>query len=103
MAAMSLPQGEPSREVGAGQGDREAATRRAAEVPLRVAIVPQRRLELAAEVAETGNVNAATDAGSAGAMAVAAFTAAAMNVRVNAASVLDPAAAEQWQRKLVGP
>jgi glutamate formiminotransferase/formiminotetrahydrofolate cyclodeaminase len=99
MAAMKLPKGNEA-EAAAREKALEAATHRAAEVPLRVAINAAATLELAAEVAETGNVNAATDAGSAGAMAVAAFTAAAMNVRVNARDAKDRAAAEGWLAEL---
>jgi len=99
MAARRLPH-ETEPEQSAREKAIETATRRAAEIPLQVACDAVASLELAAEVAESGNVNAATDAGSGAAMAVAAFTAAAMNVRVNAAGFSDPAAAEQWQRKL---
>jgi len=99
MAARRLPH-ETEPERSAREKAIETATRRAAEIPLQVACDAVASLELAAEVAESGNVNAATDAGSGAAMAVAAFTAAAMNVRVNAAGFSDPAAAEQWQRKL---
>jgi glutamate formiminotransferase/formiminotetrahydrofolate cyclodeaminase len=53
-------------------------------------------LEFSAEVAEKGNVNAISDAGSAGAMARAALQSASLNVRTNAASVKNKAAAEKW-------
>ena len=49
---------------------------------------------------ENGNVNAITDAGSAGALAVAAITAAGMNVRINALAVSDQAASEGWIKEL---
>jgi glutamate formiminotransferase/formiminotetrahydrofolate cyclodeaminase len=100
MAATKLPKGNEA-ETAARDEALEAATHRAAEVPLRVAINAAATLELAAEVAETGNVHAATDAGSAGAMAVAAFTAAAMNVRVNARDAKDRSAAEGWLAELI--
>jgi formiminotetrahydrofolate cyclodeaminase len=100
MAAMKLPKGNET-ETAARDEALEAATHRAAEVPLRVAINAAATLELAAEVAETGNVHAATDAGSAGAMAVAAVTAAAMNVRVNARDAKDRSAAEGWLAELI--
>jgi glutamate formiminotransferase/formiminotetrahydrofolate cyclodeaminase len=56
--------------------------------------------ELAAEVAEHGNVNAASDAGSASAMAQACLTSAGLNVRINAASVKDKKAAKKWLQEL---
>ncbi len=78
----------------------ERATRGAAEVPLEVAGESIELLNLAVEVAETGNVNAATDAGAAGAMARAAIQAAALNVRVNAQSASDREAAAIWLARL---
>ncbi len=78
----------------------ERASVRATDVPLATARHAAEALELAAEVAATGNVNAASDAASAGALARAALTAAAMNVRVNEATVLDRAAAAGWMADL---
>jgi glutamate formiminotransferase/formiminotetrahydrofolate cyclodeaminase len=69
-------------------------------VPLEVAERSVLALELSAEVAEKGNVNAISDAGSAGSMARAALQSASLNVRTNAASVKDKAAAESWLNDL---
>ncbi len=67
----------------------EAATLHASEIPLRVAQMASKVLFLAAEVAGTGNLNAASDAGAAGALAAASLHAAAMNVEINANSLED--------------
>ena len=78
----------------------QAATLHAAEVPLETVAIAVRVLELAAEVAETGNVNAVSDAGSAGAMSTACIHAAGMNVKINAASLKDDRAVEELLSKL---
>jgi glutamate formiminotransferase/formiminotetrahydrofolate cyclodeaminase len=78
----------------------EAAMRHAGEVPLGVARDAAAALGLAAEVAESGNPSAASDAGSAGALARAALTAATMNVRVNADGLKDEDAAAAWRTAL---
>jgi formiminotetrahydrofolate cyclodeaminase len=78
----------------------EAATQRAGEVPLLVVERSLDVLELAVEVAEGGNVNASSDAGSAGALGRAALTAAAMNVRVNAKGLKDERIAASWAEAL---
>jgi glutamate formiminotransferase/formiminotetrahydrofolate cyclodeaminase len=99
MAAMRLP-----KENGADKAARtqalEQATRQATEVPLRVAEQACQVLELAAEVAEIGNVNAASDSGSAGALARACLTAAGLNVQINAAGLADRSMAEAWRQVL---
>lgn len=74
----------------------EQATHGAAAVPLQVARWAVEVLKLAAEAAATGNVNAATDAGSGAAMAQAVLDASALNVRINAQNVQDEAAARAW-------
>jgi formiminotetrahydrofolate cyclodeaminase len=53
-------------------------------------------LGLAAVIAEKGNVNAVSDAGSAAGLALAAARAAALNVRINAGQVKDREAARFW-------
>jgi glutamate formiminotransferase/formiminotetrahydrofolate cyclodeaminase len=78
----------------------EQATQGAAEVPLRVARMAVEVVQLAAEVAAKGNVNAASDARVAGAMAQAAMTGASMNVRINSALVQDQQTAEGWRATL---
>jgi glutamate formiminotransferase/formiminotetrahydrofolate cyclodeaminase len=95
MAAMKLPK-ETEAEQRARIEAIERATHKAAEVPLEVCRSVVRILELLAEVAESGNVNAVSDAASGAAMARAAFQAAALNVKVNASGVADKAAAQKW-------
>ncbi len=99
MKAFRLPK-ESQAEQAARAEAIQRATHQAAEVPLQVARQAAAVLELAAEVAERGNVNTASDAGSAGAMAQACLTSAGLNVRINAASVEDQAAARQWLQEL---
>lgn len=74
----------------------EKATIVAAEVPLHVVRLCREAAELALEMAKIGNVNAATDVASAGIMARAAAHIAALNVRVNAASLQDQELAARW-------
>jgi glutamate formiminotransferase/formiminotetrahydrofolate cyclodeaminase len=80
----------------------QRAMHQAAEVPLQVAREAVAVLELAAEVAERGNVNAASDAGSAAGMAQACLSAAGLNVRINASSVNDEKSAKRWLQEMDG-
>jgi glutamate formiminotransferase/formiminotetrahydrofolate cyclodeaminase len=61
----------------------------AADVPLNVARLALEAMQLAEQVASLGNVNAASDAASAALIGLAAVEGAALNVRVNAASLED--------------
>lgn len=101
MAAYRLPQGTEEE-----QARREEAVQRAlagaAAVPLRVARAGVRVLELAQAVAEKGNLNALTDAGSAAHMARAAVECAGLNVRTNVASLTDQGAARAWLDEIAG-
>jgi len=101
MASLRMPKGSEA-EAQARAAALEAAMQRAGEVPLGVAQDAVSVLELAGEVAETGNPSAISDAGSAGALAQAALTAAAMNVRVNADGLKDQQRAGQWREAVVG-
>jgi glutamate formiminotransferase/formiminotetrahydrofolate cyclodeaminase len=78
----------------------EQAFQKAADVPLHVASKATRLLELASQVAQNGNINAITEAGSAGMLAIAALQAAGMNIRANAQSTSDQASAEAWLNDL---
>lgn len=99
MAAYRLPQGSDDEKR-----RREAAIQRAlggaAAVPLRVARASVAVLELVRSVAEKGNTNALSDAGSAAYMARAAVECAGLNVRTNAAGVSDQDAARAWLAEL---
>jgi glutamate formiminotransferase/formiminotetrahydrofolate cyclodeaminase len=99
MAARRMPKATEA-EKRSREAALEAAMRHAGEVPLGVARDAAAALGLAAEVAESGNPSAASDAGSAGALARAALTAAAMNVKVNAEGLKDAEAAAAWRRAL---
>lgn len=99
MAAFRLPK-ETDEQQTARAAAIEKATHHAAEVPLEAARMAARVIELAAEVAETGNSNAVSDAGSAGALAGAALHAAGLNVKINATSIQDQDAARRWQTML---
>ncbi len=99
MAARRMPKTTPE-EVARRRQALELATLRATEVPMRVAEQACQVLELAGEVAEKGNVSAASDTGSAGALAGACLTAAGWNVQINAASLEDRAMAQAWLQAL---
>lgn len=66
-----------------------AATINAAAIPLFVAQHALKILQLALTAAELGNVNAISDAGSAGALAKAALEGAGLNVRINLLGIED--------------
>ncbi|MER3544173.1 MAG: methenyltetrahydrofolate cyclohydrolase, partial [Chloroflexota bacterium] len=99
MAAYRLPQGTEEEKA-----RREAAIQHAlagaAAVPLRVARASIRALELAQAVAEQGNTNTLTDAGSAAHMARAAVECAGLNVRTNAANMTDQETVRAWLAEL---
>jgi glutamate formiminotransferase/formiminotetrahydrofolate cyclodeaminase len=99
MQAMRMPHASPEDEAARAEA-MERAMHQAAAVPLEVARRAKKLIELAAELAETGNVNAITDAGSGAAMARAALRAASLNVRVNASGVSDQKAARAWLNQL---
>ncbi|MEJ5241639.1 MAG: glutamate formimidoyltransferase [Anaerolineales bacterium] len=94
MNAMRLPKGTPEEES-ARQQAIQAATLRAARVPLETAQASLRVMELALLAAEKGNLNAITDAASGFQLAQAGLRSAAYNVRINLASLSDhPEAAD---------
>lgn len=78
----------------------ERATFGAAAVPLEVARKAVYIHSLAADISEIGNVNAASDAGSASALALATLQGAALNVRANALNLSDREIAERWLEEL---
>lgn len=96
MAALRMPK-DSEAETTARSAALSKAIEGAASVPLQVAEWSNDVLQLAAEAAESGNLNAISDAGSAGQMALAALRSAALNVRINADSAADQAAAEAWR------
>jgi glutamate formiminotransferase/formiminotetrahydrofolate cyclodeaminase len=78
----------------------EQATIGAAEVPLRVARLSAQAAHLAKQMAEVGNVNAATDAAAGGIMARAAVQVASLNVKTNAVTLKDQTLAQAWRDEL---
>jgi formiminotetrahydrofolate cyclodeaminase len=99
MAAYQLPK-RTEEEKTARRTAIQAALVRAAEVPLATAQDGVAALELARTAAQSGNVNAITDAGTAAWMARAAVAGAALNVRINAGGLDDRAQAEAWLAEL---
>lgn len=82
MGAFRLPRETPDQEKTRAAAI-DLAVLNAAHVPLNVAKNALRVMELAARCAEVGNLNAISDAASAGALAHAALKAAGYNVRIN--------------------
>lgn len=97
--ATKLPQDSPT-DAAARDTAVEQALHQAAEVPLRVARDALRVLDLAVRVADKGNPNAISDAGSAANLALAAIHSAALNVRINAISVRDGKARQRWLEEI---
>jgi len=98
MSANRLPK-ETEEQQASRAAALEAATRAAIEIPLQTAAQSLQAMKLAREVAESGNLNAISDAGSAGELALTAVTAAGYNVRINAPGLADKAAAETFIKK----
>ncbi|RMF47000.1 MAG: hypothetical protein D6755_05825, partial [Anaerolineae bacterium] len=92
MAAFKMPKGTSEEQNRRKQAIQEA-TLQAAKVPLGVAHMVVDVLDLVAQVAELGNTNAITDAGTAAALSKAALSGASLNVRINLTSLDDQHAA----------
>jgi glutamate formiminotransferase/formiminotetrahydrofolate cyclodeaminase len=90
LRARKMPQSVPA-EVEARDKAMVAAELEAMHVPLETAQGCLEALELAAEVAEKGNVNAASDSGVAGLLAAAAAEGAILNVEINLKSAKESA------------
>ncbi|MGH2621143.1 MAG: glutamate formimidoyltransferase [Anaerolineales bacterium] len=99
LAATRLP-GDSDELQQVRRAAMQKATLRAGEVPLSVARDCAALLALAVEIASIGNVNALSDAGVAGDLALAGLRGAALNVRVNAASLQDPQPGKRWLDEL---
>ncbi|MDX1662226.1 MAG: glutamate formimidoyltransferase [Candidatus Promineifilaceae bacterium] len=72
----------------------------AGEAPLQVARLSRDVARLAETIARVGNANAVTDAAGGAIMAHAAVQTAALNVKINAASLQDQERAEQWRQEV---
>jgi len=99
MAAFKLPKDSSTQEK-MRAAEIEKATLAAAKVPLKVAKKAVRVIELAAEVAGIGNLNAISDGASGAALARAALASAGYNVRININSLTDKAAGEELLAEL---
>jgi glutamate formiminotransferase/formiminotetrahydrofolate cyclodeaminase len=99
MAAFKMPKGtdaEKAARAEAIQRGYEASAR----VPLEVAKRAVALMELARVATEKGNVNAASDGASAGAMLFASASAALFNVDINTASMKDAAAVQRMHAEV---
>ena len=93
MDVFSMPKGS-AEEKAARDKALEEATLYAAQVPLQTMETALKTLPLALQMAQKGNPASASDAGVAALAAVAGIRGAALNVRINAASLKDKAPAE---------
>lgn len=95
MLARKLPR-NTEEEVSVRDTAIAKATEGAAAVPLQVVEKAVEVMKLVLEVAESGNINAITDAGSAASLAWTALKAAGLNVKINASGAPDEKKAEAW-------
>ena len=93
MAAFGLPKGT-DEEKAARKEAIQTATRHAAEVPLETVKCSYEVFDLCRAMAQEGNPASVSDAGVGALAARAAVRGAALNVRINAASLADKAVAE---------
>lgn len=94
MAATKLPK-ETEDQTRSREEAIQNATLGAIEVPLGVTAKLVELIPLAREVAEKGNINAISDAGSAGSLALAALNAAGLNIQINCQGLKDQSLAEK--------
>ncbi len=97
--AMKMPR-ETEEQKAIREKALEEALKQATEVPLRVAEVCVRVMDLCRPVAEKGNVNAVSDAGVAVVMAEAGLRSAALNVLINLGWLKDEAFRKEAQARL---
>ena len=95
LAARRLPK-KTDEQKAAREAEMERANQAATQVPLDVLERSVTSAELAQRIAREGNPASVSDAGVAGACALAAAEGAALNVRINIPSVTDEAAAKQF-------
>jgi glutamate formiminotransferase/formiminotetrahydrofolate cyclodeaminase len=104
LAAMRLPK-KTEEEAAERLAAIEKANQGAARVPLEVVERSVRALEMAVAVARDGNPNSVSDAGVAGACALAAAEGASLNVRINVPNLTDAEVAGELlkeQERLLG-
>ena len=99
MDAFGLPKGSDEEKKARAAGI-EAATKHAAEVPLRVMVTAAKSYELLSEMAINGNPASVSDVG-VGALATrAGIRGAAMNVRINLGQLKDKKFRSRFQRRV---
>ena len=101
LASMRMPKKTPE-EIAARAGAVECANQGAAKVPLDVLEATIRALELSLQAVKDGNPNSVSDAGVAGAAALAAAEGAALNVRINVPSLSDRSVAAEYVARQAG-
>lgn len=94
MSAFGMPRGTDEEKQRRSDAIQDA-TREATLVPLEAMKLAEKALVLARVVAEKGNVNSISDAGVAGLMIRAACEGAAMNVRINLATLKNASFVEE--------
>ena len=99
LAAFRLPKSAQAEKEARDKAI-EQATLHAAEVPLGICRLAVKSLNLAAQVAQEGNLNAASDAGTAAALAIAALRGAGANVRINLLDLPQHDQAKAWLGEL---
>ncbi len=99
IAAIRLPK-ETDEQQAIRATALEQATQETIQVPLGVSKQAVDVLRLALEVAQTGNVNAISDAASGAALARAALTASSLNVRINCPNLADQSATSAYLEQI---
>jgi glutamate formiminotransferase/formiminotetrahydrofolate cyclodeaminase len=101
LAAMRMPK-KSADDIARRAAAVECANQGAAKVPLDVLEATIRALELSLRVVKDGNKNSVSDAGVAGAAALAAAEGAALNVRINLPSLSDRSVAAEFLARQAG-
>jgi glutamate formiminotransferase / formiminotetrahydrofolate cyclodeaminase len=101
LASMRLPK-KTGEEIAERAVAVERASQNAAKVPLDVLEATIRALELSLRVVNEGIPNSVSDAGTAGACALAAAEGAALNVRINARALTDRSVADEYVARQAG-
>jgi glutamate formiminotransferase/formiminotetrahydrofolate cyclodeaminase len=99
MNALKLPKDTPE-QINARTTAIQRGVIESIAVPLSVLEMCTQLLELTVQAASLGNVNAISDAGTAGCLAFAALQSASMNVQINLQNLTDADLSVQYQQKL---
>lgn len=100
LQAVRLPKDTPAQQAERSAA-MEAATLQAARVPFHSAELCLKVIKLALQAAESGNLNAISDACSAAALAAGGLKSAAANVRINIHSLANPDSANELITKVL--